>query len=424
MAAVQPPANIEAEQAVLGAILLNSRTLDRVIEAICPEDFYRVTHQEIFRAILDLWERGQAVDLVTVTALLKERGKLDAVGGPVFLSGLSDQVGTAVNAPYYARIVYEKAVVRRLLEASQEIAQTCLAPVESLVELKDAVEARIYQVLETRDGGGRAGKLAELVPAQVEALEQAFYEKNTGLNTGFYDLDRLVNLRPGHFAILAARPSKGKTALAANIAYNVAKRGVKVGFFSLEMPVSDLTLRFFASIGGINGHRLMRASLEQEEWKRLAEAAAEMLKLPIHLDDTSLTALDLRARARRLKYRGELDLLIVDYLQLLKPHKGRSREQEVTAISQALKAMAMELEVPLIALCQLNREVEKRTSKKHILADLRESGSLEQDADIVLFISRESNLAEIQVEKQRNGPTGSFRLLYDEQFMRFENLAE
>jgi replicative DNA helicase len=422
---VQPPANIEAEQAVLGAILLNSRTLDRVFEAIRPEDFYRVTHQGIFRAILDLWEQGQAVDVVTVTALLKERGKLDAVGGPVFLSGLSEQVGTAVNAPHYARIVYEKAVVRRLLEASQEIAETCLKPVENLAELKDAVEARIYQVLETRHGGGRAGKLAELVPAQVEALEQAFYEKNTGLNTGFYDLDRLVNLRPGSFVILAARPSKGKTALAANIAYNVAKRGVKVGFFSLEMPVSDLTQRFFASIGGINGHRLMRAALEQEEWRRLAEAAEEMLKLPIHLDDTSsLTALDLRARARRLRYRGELDLLIVDYLQLLKPHKGKSREQEVTAISQALKAMAMELEVPVLALCQLNREVEKRTSKKHILADLRESGSLEQDADIVLFISRESNLAEIQVEKQRNGPTGSFRLLYDEQCMRFENLAE
>jgi replicative DNA helicase len=419
-----PPASLEAEQAVLGAILLKSESIDRVVDVLRPDDFYRGAHREIYRAILDLWGQSRIPDEVTVTQLLKDRGKLEAVGGPVFISSLSEQVGTTANLLYYAKIVYDKAVVRRILAAAQEVAQDCLSPVENLSEFRDAVESKMYEALEVAQGG-RACAFRELIPAELEAMENEHYQ-STGIQTQFYDLDRIIGgLRPGDLVLIAARPGQGKTALAGNIAYNVAVKGYKVGFFSLEMTASKLARRFFASIGRIDGDKLKNAAMNEEEWRRLAEAAGELVELPIHIDDASnITALDVRARARRLKFKGELDLLIVDYLQLLKPHRGKSREQEVTAMSQAIKSLAKELEVPVLALCQLNREIEKRTMKRPMLSDLRESGSLEQDADVVIFISRTDSLAEIEVAKQRDGRTGRFKLLYAEQFIRFENLAE
>lgn len=436
-AGLTPPANLEAEQAVLGAILLRAQSLDQVADLLAPEDYYRSGHGQIFRAMLDLWGRGEPVDLVTVTALLKERGQLEGVGGPVFLAALSEHVGTAANAAYYAKMVHEKAVLRRLLECTQNLTQACLAPVEDVERFLDEAESSIFKVAESkiRFGFQSLDALVEKEVAMLEAIWHREQSRITGVPSGFSDLDNLTaGFQKGDLIIIAARPSMGKTALALNIAFNAAYQAqVPVGFFSLEMSKEQMVRRLLSSAGQIDASHLRRAYFpEEDEWKRLQEGASYLLECPIYIDDSpAATVLEVRSKARRLKAEDKLELLIVDYLQLMRGRSDApSREQEISDISRSLKALAKELEVPVIALSQLSREVEKRPRKEPQLADLRESGAIEQDADVILFIYRdevynenspEKGQARILLKKQRNGPTGEFRLAFRGLYTRFDS---
>lgn len=434
-----PPANLEAEQSVLGAVLLRPQVLDQVSDLISPEDFYRPVHGLIYQAMLDLYHRAEPVDLVTVTALLKERSQLEEAGGPVFLAGLSEQVGTAANALYYARLVHDKSVLRRLLARAQEIAQACLGPVEDVDEFLDFAEKQVFEVAQTKVRPGFQ-PLGSLVESEIETLEAIWHKDKgriTGVPSGFKDLDTLTaGFQPGDLIIIAARPSMGKTALALNIAFNAAyKDQIPVAFFSLEMSKEQLVRRLLSAAGRIDASHLRRAFLTGEEWQRLQEAAGLLLETPVFIDDTpAASVLEVRAKARRLKAEGKLGLAIVDYLQLM---RGRfdspSREQEVSEISRSLKALAKELGVPVIALSQLSRKVEDRPKKEPQLADLRESGAIEQDADVIFFIYRdevyheaspEAGTARIYLKKQRNGPTGEFKLYFDSKYTLFADLAE
>jgi replicative DNA helicase len=429
-----PPANLEAEQSVLGAILLRSQVLDQVADLLTPADFYRSGHGHTYQAMLDLWSRGEPVDLVTVTALLKERGRLDEVGGPVFLAALSEHVGTAANAAYYARLVHEKSVLRRLLECSQNIAQACLAPVEDVEQFLDKAEGDVFKVAESkiRPGFQTIGSLVEQEVATLEAIWHREQGRITGVPSGFPKLDDLTaGFQPGDLIIIAARPSMGKTALALNIAYNAAYEAqVPVAFFSLEMSKEQLVRRLLSSVGQIDASQLRRAFLTNEEWQKLQEAASLLLECPIYIDDTPAAAvLEVRSKARRLRAEGKLGLVIVDYLQLMRGRSDApSREQEISDISRSLKALSKELSVPVIALSQLSRKVEDRPKKEPQLADLRESGAIEQDADVILFIYRdelynenspETGQARLLLKKQRNGPTGNFRLAFRDLYTRF-----
>jgi len=434
-----PPANLEAEQSVLGAILLRSQALDQVADLLTPADFYRSGHGQIFQAMLDLWGRGEPVDLVTVTALLKERARLEEVGGPVFLAELSEHVGTAANAVYYARLVHEKAVLRRLLECSQNIAQACLAPVEDVEEFLDNAENQVFKVAESkiRAGFQPLGRLVEQEVATLEAIWHREQGRITGVPSGFSDLDRLTaGFQRGDLIIIAARPSMGKTALALNLAFYAAYEGrVPVAFFSLEMSKEQLVRRLLSSVGKIDASNLRRAFLTNEEWLVLQDAASFLMDCPIYIDDTPAAGvLEVRSKARRLRAEGKLGLVIVDYLQLMRGRgDAASREQEISDISRSLKALAKELEVPVIALSQLSRKVEDRRPKIPELADLRESGAIEQDADVIFFIYRaevydenspERGQAKVFLKKQRNGPTGEFTLFFDKQFTLFRNFTE
>jgi replicative DNA helicase len=434
-----PPANPEAEQSVLGAILVRPEYLDRVADLIEPADFYREAHGRIYQAMLDLYGRGEPVDLVTVTALLKERGQLEGVGGPVFLATLSEQVGFAVNAEKYAGLVHDKSVLRRLLDTTQEIAASCFAPVENVAEFLDAAEQRVFEVAEAkvRAGFKPLSLLVEKEIAHLEAIWHREAGRITGVSSGFGDLDNYTaGFQKSDLIILAARPSMGKTALALNIAFNAAypkKRDVEpvsVAFFSLEMSKEQLVRRLLSAEGEVDAGNLRRAFLSNEEWRRLQEAAGVLIDAPIYIDDTpAATVLDIRAKARRLKAEGKLGLVIIDYLQLMRGRADApSREQEISEISRSLKALAKELDVPVMALSQLNRRVEERPNKRPQLADLRESGAIEQDADVILFIYRDEvyredspdkGTAEVIVGKQRNGPTGKIRLHYRAKYTTF-----
>jgi replicative DNA helicase len=435
-----PPANPEAEQSVLGAILVRPEVMDRIADLIGPEDFYREAHGRIYKAILDLYGRGEPVDLVTVTALLKERGHLEGVGGPVFLAGLSEQVGFATNAEYYASLVHDKAVLRRLLDCTQEIASACLAPVEDVEEFLDEAEHKIFQVAEAKVRPGFSA-LSALVDHEIATLEAIWARKDgslTGVTSGFTDLDNYTaGFQASDLIILAARPSMGKTALALNIAFNAAYKSrppVPVAFFSLEMSKQQLVRRLLSSVGEVDASRIRRAAfLTGPEWTKLQEAAGVLLDCPIYIDDTpAATVLDIRAKSRRLKADGKLGLVIVDYLQLMQGRaEAHSREQQISEISRSLKGLAKELAVPVIALSQLSREPEKRERKRPQLSDLRESGAIEQDADVVMFIYRDEvyrkdspdkGTAEVIIGKQRNGPIGMIKLSFRDKFTRFDDL--
>ncbi|MFA4904186.1 MAG: replicative DNA helicase [Desulfobaccales bacterium] len=436
-----PPANPEAEQSVLGAILVRPEAMDRVADVIVPEDFYREAHGRIYQAMLDLYGKGEPVDLVTVNALLKERGQLEGVGGPVFLAGLSEQVGFATNAEYYANLVKDKAVLRRLLDCSQEIAAGCLSPVENVAEFLDAAEHKVFQVAEAKVRPGFS-PLSALVDNEIATLEAIWGRKDgslTGVTSGFKDLDNYTaGFQASDLIILAARPSMGKTALALNIAFNAAYRSkppVPVAFFSLEMSKEQLVRRLLSGEGRVDASQIRRAAfLTGDEWRKLQEAAGILLDCPIYIDDTpAATVLDIRAKSRRLKADGKLGLIVIDYLQLM---QGRaelsSREQQISEISRSLKGLAKELKVPVIALSQLSREPEKRERKRPQLSDLRESGAIEQDADVVMFIYRDEvyrkdsadnkGIAEVILGKQRNGPIGTVKLHFEAKFTRFDDL--
>jgi replicative DNA helicase len=419
------------------------------LKACSPKIFTVQVHSRIFRAILDLYGRGEPVDYRTVASLLNDRGQLETVGGAVFLVGLSEEVGFATNVEAYARRVHDKAVLRRLLSCTQEIAGQCLAPVENIGEFLDAAEQKIFEVAETKVRPGFR-PLSALVDSEIATLEAIWGRKDgslTGVPSGFIDLDNFTaGFQPSDLIILAARPSMGKTALALNIAFNAAyggRRGsgrrtepVSVAFFSLEMSKEQLVRRLLSSEGRVDASQIRRAAfLTGDEWQQLQEAAGVLIDCPIYIDDTpAATVLDIRAKSRRLKAEGKLGMVVIDYLQLMQGRADApSREQQISEISRSLKGLAKELAVPVLALSQLSREPEKREKKRPQLSDLRESGAIEQDADVVLFIYREEvyketeqnrGIAEVILGKQRNGPTGTVKLAYRAKYTRFDDLEK
>jgi replicative DNA helicase len=433
-----PPSNLEAEQSVLGGILLEPGALDRIADILAPGDFYHEAHEKIYLTMLDLYRRREPVDLVTVTALMSDRQLLDAVGGPGFLASLSDNVGSAANIEYWSTLVHEKSVLRQLISCSNTIAAECYDPVNDVEKFLDEAENRIFTIAESRMRQGFF-TLNTLVEKEISLLEALYgrQEMTTGVATHYRDLDRLTaGLQNSDLIILAARPSMGKTALALNIAYNVAHYSqVPVAIFSLEMSKEQLVRRLLSAIGRIDASRLRRAFLTNDQWTSLQEAAGQLMDCPILIDDTpAVTALEVRAKCRRLKRDNKLGLVLIDYLQLMRGRNDiSSREQEISEISRSLKALAKELQVPVMALSQLNRRVEERPDKRPILSDLRESGAIEQDADVIIFIYRDEvykkespdkGVAEIKIGKQRNGPTGTFKMHFASQFTRFDDFAE
>ena len=435
--AYTPPSNPEAEQSVLGALLVRPEMMDEVADILESSDFYREAHGRIWQTMMYLWNNNRPIDLVTVTMQLKEVGWLEGVGGPVFLAQLSEQVGFACNVPYYAKKVRDLALLRRLLETTQEIAGACFAPVEDVNAFISAAEEKIYSIRD-EDETAIAYTLEELIPETVERLEQAYADKRevVGIPSGYEELDAITaGWQDSDSIILAARPSMGKTALALNFAFNAAHdHGVPTAFFSLEQPKEQLIRRLIASVGEVNATKLRSASrLSAGDWGNVQKAAGVLMDTGLHIiDKAAMTTLEIRGQARRLQRRYGVRLLIIDYLQLVKLPGKSQRQEEVSGVSRALKALAKELSLPVISLAQLSRKVEERPNKRPQLSDLRESGSIEQDADEIIFIYRDEiyrqdspdkGYAELNVAKQRNGPTGLVKLAFLAEYMRFQKRA-
>ena len=436
-----PPQNIEAEQSVLGAILLDNDAINQALEIVTAEDFYRESHREIFRAMVALIEHLQPVDAITLTDALRTRGVLEAIGGAAYIAELAAGVPTAANVAHYARIVREKAVLRGLASVATEIASGAYDSPTNVDEFLDESEHKIFEISERRIRQS-FHSMNELTRESLKLIEQLYEKKElvTGVPTGFLDLDRLTaGLQPADLVIIAARPSMGKTALALNIAAYAAIEAeprIGVAFFSLEMSKEQLVLRLLCSEGRVDSSKTRAGFLGERDFPKLAQAAARLSEAPIFIDDSSDTSpIVLKAKCRRLmrERNSNLGLIIVDYLQLMRSARpGESREKEIAEISRSLKGLAKELRVPVIALSQLNRQVETRPDRRPLLADLRESGAIEQDADVIAFVyrdemyhrdSKEPGVAEIIIAKQRNGPTGTAKLTYLNQYTRFENYA-
>lgn len=438
-----PPQHIEAEQYVLGAILLDNEALAKALEILRPEhariNFYRPAHAKIYEAVLDLFERNEPIDLLTVSEVLRRRTQLDEIGGSTYLATLLQEVPTSANIRHYARLVREKAILRSMINVATEIIAESYEHTEDVEDLLDRAERMIFEISEQRVNAAFAN-LKELLKDSIRYTEQLYerHELITGLPTEFHDFDQLTaGLQPSDLIIIAARPGMGKTSFALNIARNVGIRHHQprdaVAVFSLEMSKEQLALRMLCAEARIDSSRLRRGYLDKNEWGRLVNAANDLSELPIFIDDSpGLTALDIRAKARRLQAEHGLSLIIIDYLQLLRG-RGRveNRQQEISEISRSLKALAKELKVPVMALSQLSRAVEQRADRMPQLADLRESGAIEQDADLIVFIYRDEvynketkdkGIAKIVVGKQRNGPTGEIDLAFLKEYARFETL--
>jgi replicative DNA helicase len=432
-----PPQSLEAEESVLGGILLDNAALDRVVELLQPEDFYRGAHQKLFRAMLELSERNEPVDLITLSELLRAQGTLTDVGGASYLAELAERVPTAANVGHYARIVRERSILRGLITAATEIATRGYEAAGQVGELLDRAEQLIFDISERRIGASFS-RIADVLVGSLKTIERLYEQKQavTGVATGFADLDRLTSgLQPSDLIVVAGRPSMGKTAFCLNIAENAALRSdVGVAVFSLEMSKEQLAMRMLCSEARVDLARVRTGHLSEREFPKLAMAAGRLADAPIFIDDTpALSVLELRAKARRLKRdpSAKLGLVIVDYIQLMRSSEGKdSREQEISEISRSLKALAKELQLPVLALSQLNRQVESRHPPIPRLADLRESGAIEQDADVIVFLYREEyyvedtdkkGVAEVIVAKQRNGPTDTVELTFLREFTRFEN---
>ncbi|MBU1711022.1 MAG: replicative DNA helicase [Proteobacteria bacterium] len=434
-----PPQNLEAEQCVLGSILLQQGTLARALEIIIADDFYREAHKLVFQSMVALFDKNEPQDLITVTNHLNDAKKLDAIGGPAYLAALTDIVPVAANIIYYAKIVREKSVLRRLIRTTTDIASRCYEEQDEIDNLLDEVEQNIFEISNSKSTQSYY-PINEVVTEAFKSIEKLFERKElvTGVPTGFADLDKITaGLQPSDLIILAGRPSMGKTALAMNIAQNTAiLHKTPVGVFSLEMSKEQLGMRMLCSVSRVDSHRLRTGFLKDQDWPKLTRAAGILSEAPIFIDDTpAISVLELRAKARRMKMEHNLGLVVIDYLQLMRGRAGQERrEQEISEISRSLKAMAKELHVPVIALSQLNRSLENRPNKRPQLSDLRESGAIEQDADVIGFIYRDEvynkaednprrGIAEIIIGKQRNGPTGTIDLTFLDQFTTFESLA-
>jgi replicative DNA helicase len=433
-----PPHHLEAERSVLGAILIDNEALLRVMEVLDPQDFYREAHRLIYERMLECFERSEPVDLVTLSNLLRAKGQLESVGGTDYLTLLVEQVPTAANASYYARIVREKAVLRRLMRKASDILRQCYEDPADLEQFLDEVERSIFEVAEDRSRKAFF-TIQEIIRSSFETIEKLYERKSliTGVPSGWVDLDTITSgFQPSDLIVVAARPSMGKTAFCLDVARHAAVvENIPVAIFSLEMSKEQIALRLLCAEAQVDGSKLRRGMLRESDFPRLTTAAGVLSESPIFVDDTpGISAMEMRAKARRLKAERNVGLIIVDYLQLMRGRQGpeRSREQEISEISRSLKALAKELNVPVMALSQLNRRVEERGDKIPQLSDLRESGAIEQDADLILFIYRDEvynkspdnpkrGTAEIIVGKHRNGPIDKVVLTFLPQFATFED---
>ncbi|MFI5178946.1 MAG: replicative DNA helicase [Vicinamibacterales bacterium] len=435
------PHNLEAEKCVLGAILINNHAFNQAAEVIDSTDFFRDAHRRIFDKMVALTDRREPVDLVTLKDELTRSNEIDEVGGPAYISSLTDGVPRSANIEFYAKIVKERSTLRRLIQSANDVLSRAYDAEEDADDLLDDAERSIFQIAEHRLRAGFV-PLGDLVASGYQLIEQLQQHRGlvTGVPSGFVDLDALTSgFQKSDLVIVAARPSMGKTSLVLNIALHCGiEAGKSVGIFSLEMAKEQLFLRMLTSEARVDAHRFRGGYLGEQDYARLVDAFGRLHEAKVFIDDSaSLGILEMRAKARRLKLEHGLDLLVVDYLQLMQG-RGRfeNRQQELASISRALKILAKELEVPILALSQLSRAPEARGDHRPQLSDLRESGALEQDADVVLFIFREDmyasdaeprpeaeGIAEVIIGKQRNGPTGTVRLAFLKQFTRFENLA-
>ncbi|MBC7757051.1 MAG: replicative DNA helicase [Bdellovibrio sp.] len=440
-----PPHSIEAEQSVIGGLLLENEALDKIADILRAEDFYQFDHKTIFQHIGKLIERNRPADIVTVAESLESTAELSQVGGIAYLGALAQNTPTAANIRRYAEIVRERAIMRKLVTVGSGIAESAYSPNgRDAQQLLDEAEAKIFQIAE---GGQRSSQgfidIKELLPQVAERIDMLFSRDDpsdvTGIPTGFSDLDSMTSgFQGGDLVIVAGRPSMGKTAFSINIAENVAlDTGLPVAIFSMEMASTQLAMRMIGSVGRLDQHRMRTGRLEDEDWEKLTTALGKLNEAPIFIDEgASLSSFDVRARARRLHRQcGKLGLIVVDYLQLMSApagKQGENRATEISEISRSLKALAKELDCPVVALSQLNRSVEQRPDKRPVMSDLRESGAIEQDADLILFIYRDEvynsdstdkGTAEIIIAKQRNGPIGKVRLTFIGEHTRFENFA-
>jgi replicative DNA helicase len=427
-----PPQNIEAEESVLGSMMIESDAVLTAAEILIPEDFYKENHRIVYRRMMEMSEAQEAIDMVTLSDKLRATQELEKVGGMAELARLANFVPTAANVEYYAKIVAEKAVMRRLIGAATEIAASAYRGSEELDQLLDRAEQEIFQVAQRRTRQGYV-PLKDVLVETLERLERMASHggETLGLTSGLGDLDRITTgFQPSDLIIIAARPSVGKTSLALNIARNASLRAdVPVLVFSLEMAKEQVAQRLLCSEAAIPSQKLRNGFLDEDEWRRLSSALGRLGEARIYIDDTpSISVMELRTKCRRLKAEHGLGLAVVDYMQLMRPsHRAENRQQEISEISRSLKGLARELCVPVIALSQLSRAVEQRQKQIPQLSDLRESGAIEQDADVVVFLYADpemdqQNTIELIVAKQRNGPTGSLKLFFSREICRFEDL--
>nr|WP_028579185.1 replicative DNA helicase [Desulfogranum japonicum] len=431
-----PPQNLEAEQAVLGTVLLQDKALLKIVEILEPRDFYRQAHQTIFSAMVLLFEKGEPHDLITVTSLLNDQNKLEEIGGAGYLASLTDIIPFSGTLVHHAQIIRKKSVLRRLIKTTSEVAARCYDTQDDIDSLVDEAERTIFEIAQSKSGQGFQ-PMSSIVPKAFDRITKLFdrQEHITGVATGYEELDRMTaGMQPADMIVLAARPSMGKTALALNIVQHAALvEKTPVAVFSLEMSMESLALRMLCSIGRVDSQRMRTGRLLDSDWPKLTRATGMLAESKIFIDDTAgITILEMRAKARRLKSEHDIGMVVIDYLQLMQGKSGvENRAQEISDISRSLKAMAKELDVPVIALSQLNRSLENRTDKRPQLADLRESGAIEQDADVIMFIYRDEvynkaednpnkGIAELIVGKQRNGPTGTVKLTFLGQYTTFE----
>lgn len=433
-----PPHNVEAEQAVLGCMLLDSDVIPTVMELIRGEDFYREDHREICEAIYDIVERAGPVDIITVSEQLQLRGTLGAAGGLDYLAIISGAVPTTANARHYAKIVEEKSLLRKLIKAASDISGMSYEASEEAAYVLDRAEKSIFDILQKRSTQGFT-HIKDVLLDTFNRLEELYNSKSfiTGIPTGFTDLDfKTAGLQNSDLILIASRPGMGKTAIALNIAqYAAVQKHVPVALFNLEMSKDQLVNRMLCSEVMVDGHKMRTGKLEDGDWNKIAQALAPLSAAPIYIDDTpGISVMDIRAKCRRLKLERNLGLVVIDYLQLMQG-RGRSenRQQEVSEISRSLKILAKELNVPVVTMSQLSRGPESRTDHRPMLSDLRESGAIEQDADIVMFLYREDyykpdtekkNIAEVIIAKHRNGSTGTVELRWFGEFTKFANLRE
>jgi len=432
-----PPQNLEAEQSLLGSMLISTEAIASVLDIVATDDFYREAHRHTYAAILRLYAHGEPADPITVAEELTKMGMLEAAGGKPYIHTLISAVPTAANAKYYAKIVARNATLRSLIRAATEIAAIGYEAPEEIEKAIDQAEALIFGVANKRISERFVG-IKDLLAEAFENIERLYEHRAhvTGLATGFDNLDSLTSgLHSSDLIVVAARPSMGKTALALNMAQNAGLAGRPVAIFSLEMSRQQLAQRMMCAEARVDAQALRTGTLKEEDWPRLSSAVGKLADAPIYIDDSAdITVMEIRAKARRLMAREKLGLIIVDYLQLMQGHgRSENRQQEISEISRALKILARELSVPVMAISQLSRAVEARTDKRPLLSDLRESGAIEQDADLVMFIYRDDyynrdsddkGIAEIILAKHRNGPTGVVRLAFLEHYTKFANLAK